>query len=359
MKNRKSFFEYLGIAHVEKIHSQFLAWIISPDCFAIDKEQKEKFLKEVFQLKNNSNITRIYTERDDIDILIETNNEIIIIENKIKSSQHSNQLNRYKELCEKDFPNTPKFFYFLTLIGETTDDETWSRISYNRIYSCLIQLHLQLNECHSMIVTEYISYIKRLTEIVDDFIQNVKTYDMVFKDGKKKKKDKIDFRYGNDNETFIAFNQLETILQKSYLALLVEKVQTAKGIISDTRGVALVNFPLKNDIEYAEMTFGTAIQLQQDTIKFSFAVRDNYSKSDKKWIENAIPKMKLLSTNNKVDYHKCNEPKTKAYVSISKKLKQHYWHMELDDLVHFIENEIEHGKSLTTELVQLLNSKSR
>lgn len=354
--DRKSFFEYLGIAHVERIHSQFFAWIFSTNCEAIETKKKNILLQNIFQLKTNSTIINTQTERDGIDILIQTDKEIIVIENKIKSSQHSNQLSRYKEYCDKEFPNVTKYYYFLTLIGETSDDKNWKRISYSNIYKHLKSLSLKPNDSHSVIVDEYLVFLKRLSSIVDDFTKNVKSYDMVFKDGKKKKKDKINFVYQNDNEKFIADNQLETILQKSFLVSLANKVETSKGIITDTRGDALVDFPIEWDILFDKKSYSTIIQLQQDTIKFAFTIGDNYIGSDKQWIEKVIPKMEILSSQNKYGYKKLNKPKSKAYVSISKKLNSHYWHMNLDDLSKLIKTEIENGKSLTRDLIKLIDS---
>lgn len=354
--DRKSFFEYLGIAHVERIHSQFLSWIFSFDCKAIDKNQKSSLLKTIFQLDNDSDIINTQTERDGIDILIQTDKEIIVIENKIKSSQHSNQLNRYKEYCDKEFPDSKKRFYFLTLIGEKSDDKNWERISYEKIYKHLNSLSLKTNDSHSVIIKEYLVFLERLASIVGDFTKNVKSYDMVFKDGKKKKKDKINFKYQNEKEKFIAENQLETILQKSFLASLAGKIETSKGIITDTRGDALVDFPIERNISYNNRNYTTIIQLQHDTIKFAFTISDNYINSEKKWIENVIPKMETLRSQNKFGYKKLNLPKSKAYVSISKKLDSHYWHLDLDVLSKIINEEIKNCKSLTKELISLINA---
>ena len=353
---KKSFFEYLGIADVERIHSQFFAWIFSSDCNAIDSIQKDELLQKVFRLKSNSHILNTQTERDGIDILIETDKEIVVIENKIKSSQHSNQLERYKEFCEKHFLNKKKYYHFLTLIGEHTEHQEWIRISYLQIYNSLKSLKLKPEENHSVIINEYLIFLDRLVSVVEDFKKNASKYDMMFLDGKKKKEHKINAEYTNDNEKFIAANQLETILQKCYLSSLVEEIKTPKGLITDTRGDALVDFPLQRDIEYEGRYYTTIIQLQEDTIKFAFAIYgENYPKSDKKWIDKVIPKMEKLSSENNHDYHKLNKPKSKAYVSISKKLTGHYWHMNIGELANRVKKEIENGKELTEQLLKQLH----
>jgi hypothetical protein len=179
---------------------------------------------------------------------------------------------------------------------------------------------------------------------------------MVFLDGKKKKEHKININYRNDNEKFIAANQLETILQKCYLSSLLDEVKNP-GEITDTRGDALIDFPLKREIEHEGKHYSTFIQLQADTIKFAFAIHgQGYNKSQKAWIEKIIPKMEQLRSENNNGYKKLNMPKSKAYVSISKKLDGHYWHKNLNDLADFVRTEIENGKSLTKHLINLLDN---
>ena len=340
---------------MERVHSQVFAWIFSADCQAIDAIQKDELFQSIFQPSSNSNIINIQTERDGIDILIQTNKEIVIVENKIKSSQHSNQLQRYKDLCERMFPSEQKHYYFLTLIGEHTDHQNWKRISYSQIYNHLKSLHFNPNSNHAIILKEYLMFLDRLVSVIEDFKQNSNKYDMVFLDGNKKKNEKIISKYSNDNEEFIATNQLETILQKCYLSSLVEMINNPVGVIKETRGVALVDFPIQQKIEYEGRYYETIIQLQMNTVKFAFIYGDDYLRSEKLWVDKIIPKMGKLSLFNDYGYNKLNKPTSKAYISISKKLDEHYWHKKIDNLVDLIKSEIENGKSLTEQLIKLLN----
>lgn len=353
----KSFFEYLGIANVERIHSQFFAWVFSSDCNAIDSDQKNELLQNIFQLDNNSQILHTETERNKIDILIQTNKEIVVVENKLKSSQHSNQLTRYKDFCDKEFPDIKKHYFFLTLIGEYTFDNNWKRISYFDIYEQFNSLELKSDTNHTVIVNEYLIFLKQLVSVVEDFKKTPHKYDMVFLDGKRKKEKKINDNYDeNINKKFIATNQLETILQKCFLGSLVDELKCHEAIISDTRGDALVDFPIKRQIEYEGKYYTTIIQLQKDTIKFAFTIHGgDYTKSQKVWIDNIILKMERLRLENNCGYKKLNKPKSKAYVSISKKINGHYWHKNLSDLTKYITAEIENGKSLSEQFIKLLN----
>ncbi|GAA6765728.1 hypothetical protein AAFH68_16660 [Flavobacterium sp. CGRL1] len=351
----KTFFEYLGIADMERIHSQILAWIFSSDFRGITEKQKITLLEKTFGLANVSSIEKILTETYRIDILIETDRELIVIENKIKSSQHSDQLARYVEHFKKTHKIQPKF-YFLTLVEEKVKDSNWKRISYQHIYECLSSLEL-LDNPQSVIFKEYRSYLAKLTSLLMEFQMNASKYDMVFLDGKKRKEDKVNFVYRNDNERFIADNQLETILQKSFLNSLSQRILNVESRVMDTRGDALIDFYLKVDIPFNKKKYTTMIELQGDIIKFAFVISgfSEYNNSKKDWIKDIVPIMEQLVKTNPFNYTKCNKPKRKAYISISKKLEQKYWHMQPEDLVALVEKEIQNGYKLTESLQLQLN----
>ncbi|WP_256010216.1 PD-(D/E)XK nuclease family protein [Desertivirga xinjiangensis] len=347
----KSFFEYIGIADVERVHTQFLSWIISKDCKAVDATEKASLLSGLFGA-DGSEITRIYTERKGIDLVVETTTAVLIVENKLKSSQHSNQLGRYKLTAQELYPDVKKRYYFLTLIGEPCTDSEWQKLTYKKLYECLISLKLKHDSNNTIILEEYLSYLRKLVDVVDDFKTNTKSYDMVFLDGKKKKEDKIDFEYKTDGEKFIAANQLETILQKSYLCSVAEIMEECDVLVTDTRGDALINFTLAEAIKVDGKDFRTIIQLQNDNIKFAFTTADrHYGNSKKNWIQKVIPFMENIARSNDFGYTKVNKPKEKAYVSLSKKVKN-YWHQTPYELAAYLREEIEKGRELTTLLTK-------
>lgn len=53
-----------------------------------------------------------------MDILIKTEKMVIIIENKLKSSEHSDQLLKYTGAIEEKYKDQKSIFFFLTLIDE-------------------------------------------------------------------------------------------------------------------------------------------------------------------------------------------------------------------------------------------------
>lgn len=352
---KKSFFEHLGLADLERIHSQFLAWVFSPDCDAFDKEERNILFENIF--KESGQIKDIITEQNGIDILIFTTTDLIVIENKIKASQHSNQLNKYREFCDKDFPNLSKHYFFLTLIGEKAIDTYWKPLSYSKILEHLSKLKLKTNNNHSAIINEYKLFLENLDIVVSDFRSNVKKYDFVFLDGHKRKQDKKRSDY-NDNENeikwFIASNQLETILQKNFLSLLAAEIVTKNKIpieikIGETRGAALIDFILCKNIEFEGKKYKTLIELQRKNLKFTF-LSDDYNLSVKASIKNIVPLMTELLKTNDFNYNKLNLAKKYAYVSISKRIDESYWHKSVEDLANFILLEIENGNTMSNQL---------
>jgi len=354
----KSFFEYLGLADMEKVHSQFLAWVLSDDCNAIESEGRQCLFKNLFGV--DEQITEIQTERNNIDIFIQTENNIVVIENKIKSSQHSNQLDKYKKYCTENFPKSETHFFFLTLIDEHASDKDWHQLSYSTIYSHLNNLNLKKNATHSSIIKEYLIFLKRLDEVRKDFNKEVSKYEMVFRDGNKKKQDKKRDDYTGekkDYKWFIATNQFETILQKSILIPLNNKLKLKETNVIETHGTAILdNIYIEKNISYNKDIFLTKLQIQGATIKFCFETKIKGHK-EIKITQGIIASMEtLLRENPNFGYKRLNRPRKKLgdYISISKKMNPSYWNMKPDDFVCYVEKEIENGKELTKCLVALL-----
>ena len=353
-KIQRSFFDYMGIANREKIHSQFIAWLFSDNCTAISNNDKVELLEKIFKIDNCIKIEKTSTEIKSIDIIISTTNNVLVIENKLKSSKHSNQLERYMDEITKlkEFSGDPLFFY-LSLIDEKDVDKEWKKISYSHILLCLKECKLKEESRHRFFIEEYIVCLEQFVHIYNDFCNNPKKYDSVFLDGGKTKDDKLNTFYEDDKLNYIADNQLETIFQKAFLNSLANKIENQKSTITETHGDALIDFIIKDDITVGKREFCTFIQLQKENLKFSFAIKNDYDKSKKRWVEDIIPHMEELKNNNSFGYKKRNSPKSKAYVSISKKIEK-YWHMNIGELTSIIETEIENGKELTEQLKQMI-----
>lgn len=131
-----NFFNILNITKTEIRHSNFLAWLINPnESHNLNTIFLKWFLKEVFSSDkidwaNEFSIDsynlygiRVYREWRGIDLLILHDEFVIVIENKIKSSEHSNQLKKYLEIVNEVYPKHNKAFVFLTIDGVSPEDE--------------------------------------------------------------------------------------------------------------------------------------------------------------------------------------------------------------------------------------------
>ena len=119
----KNFFNAIGLADMERVHSAMIAWMFSPDCNALSHEDKSKALNSLFDSQCEFESIRTELEIDNIDIHIvideNTPDETHwIIENKIKSNQHSNQLDKYVDIANEKYGEGKNHFVFLTLIKE-------------------------------------------------------------------------------------------------------------------------------------------------------------------------------------------------------------------------------------------------
>ncbi|MBP1616305.1 MAG: hypothetical protein H6Q14_132 [Bacteroidetes bacterium] len=350
----KSFFEHLQFADSERVHSEFFSWLLSPECLAISESQKINFIEKCFKLEEKIHIIKTATEIDDIDIFIETNNSILIIENKLKSFQHSNQLERYKELVEKKYPKKAQCFAFLTLVKEQSINNGWIHISYYDILQELKELSL-LEHRHSFFVEDYILFLERLLSVLNDVMAKPREFSCVFENGSLKKSNKLKLEFKSKKEEFITKNQLETIFQKAFLIKLLDnnEIKNFQGCVGDTRGTALIDFPLEGNISIGDKrSYKTFIQIQGDNIKFAFAIQENYPSSNKLWIFKVIDIFKNFKNQKLNGYSKINSPKELAYVSISKKMDKPYWSMDLEEIVSMITIEIKSGHELTEKLMK-------
>jgi hypothetical protein len=117
---KRTFFDFISSASEEKIHSQTLGWLLSEYCDALSDSQKQEFLKLLIGDNEylDYTIEYVFVEFNDIDLLIVCNNFVVVIENKIKSSEHSNQLEKYVLLVKNNVTEESKEKYINSLKNE-------------------------------------------------------------------------------------------------------------------------------------------------------------------------------------------------------------------------------------------------
>jgi len=177
-------FDVLKASRTEIRHSNMLAWLLDPnenhgigDLFLrlmlqrlVHNDRGGRY--DVFRmlLQDNYSFT-VYREWKNIDILLISDEEkaLIAIENKVGSHEHSNQLNRYREILQSEFPAYRQAFVFLTPEGEKPSDAVnWDIMTYGDIVELLDEV-LERDELHSdvrLMIQNYAAIIRR--DIVED-----------------------------------------------------------------------------------------------------------------------------------------------------------------------------------------------
>lgn len=179
IRNKPNIFETLGVKSYEIRHSNFLAWLLDPNgnhglknyflkrfLINIFKDVKSKI--KVIDIHNllEQNIL-IHRERFYIDLLVEFDNAVVIIENKINAVEGSGQLKRYREVVSKNYSNHKNIeCVFLTKDGyESSIPEHYITMSYDDIRIILEDVLLynsdNLNLHTKIYISDYIDNLKK------------------------------------------------------------------------------------------------------------------------------------------------------------------------------------------------------
>lgn len=181
--NKFNVFDVLKISRAEIRHSNVLAWMMNPnENHGLGDSVLRGFIQYVVtSFPDNSDVFStllmdcynfsIYREWHNIDILAVSENEhfLLCIENKIDTGEHDDQLNRYRNLVEKDYPDYKKMYVYLSPEGDTSSDPTrWCSMSYKDV------LNIIESACNrkkpmpeaTLLIENYIDTIRR--DIVGD-----------------------------------------------------------------------------------------------------------------------------------------------------------------------------------------------
>jgi len=79
--------------------------------------------------------TEVLQEWSGIDLLIKDDIDrfILVLENKVDSSEHSGQLQRYRSSVERQFPSHKKLYAYLTIGGAKASDEHYIPLDYSEV----------------------------------------------------------------------------------------------------------------------------------------------------------------------------------------------------------------------------------
>jgi len=150
-------FEAIGAVRQEIRHSDFLAYLLNPkENHGLGDEFVTRLLQKSLLSAHESptfispinldvwNLDNLSVRREwrDLDILLvdDSKSFVVIIENKIDSGEHSQQLKRYHELATRHYPNYKIIGLYLTPDGEPPSNENYLAIDYTLISEILVNL---------------------------------------------------------------------------------------------------------------------------------------------------------------------------------------------------------------------------
>lgn len=326
---RPNIFRILNISQQEIRHSNFLAWLLTPQgSHNLGDSFLKWFLKELFvdekigwsdTIKveqydlSNANIYREYLN---IDILIEHKDFIIVIENKINSKEHSNQLGKYIKRIESQYKNRDLGFVILTKDSSVPTNERYCSIDYSMIMDrleILKELYFDsVSEKIKFYINDYIEILKE--EIMEDsdlikkaqevYKNNQEALDFIFDhkpDNLLKIKDKVESTIENEGFLLQTCNKGKARFLTSKLAEIDPKTGKYGWKNKET-----FNFEIKYS-EKVTMKFVIAPGDENNRIVISEALRnivnDNINISEpqgEKWL--VFFKANSKKTVNKEEY---------------------------------------------------------
>jgi len=155
-----NFFEAVGMVWQEIRHSHFLAWLLNP---AQNHGLGDSFLKafltktsvkarvcgiegtispvdvDVWDLSG----TEVRREWKNIDITLvdQARKFVCVIENKVHSGEHGDQLERYREVIRREFPNYTHHYVLLNITGDPpSDSEHYVGVTYDEVCQVIERL---------------------------------------------------------------------------------------------------------------------------------------------------------------------------------------------------------------------------
>lgn len=178
-----NFFDILKITRVEIRHSNMLAWLINPnENHGLNDQIIRGFIQYVVTsfsdgkdvistLLMDCHNFSILREWRNIDILaVSTDNEFLIcIENKVDSSEHDDQLKRYRHVVEEEYPHYKKMYIYLSPDGfESSEPDYWCSMGYPDVISIIENCckRVKLVPESELLINNYVETIRR--DIVGD-----------------------------------------------------------------------------------------------------------------------------------------------------------------------------------------------
>ena len=186
------FMSILNVSHKELQHSNILGWLFNPNanhglgeyfikafikrCFIANKYQPIGYNDQLLSITQFDELDLddaiVKREYKNIDILLasEKSSFLLVIENKIFSSEGGDQLTRYRNLAEEEYKNNKHIiFVYLSLFEQSiseNEQENYLKVTYDEIKLILSEVlnsaRLQLKDNIRFIIQQYLKSLQSL-----------------------------------------------------------------------------------------------------------------------------------------------------------------------------------------------------
>jgi hypothetical protein len=180
---RFNIFTALNALDYETRHSNLLAWLLDPSAahgfgakflegllslIAQRMPERGEAAKPgpILQYANGLQGAEVKREFKRADILVvdRTQRFVCLVENKIHTGEHSDQLTRYRRMVEQEFPGYQHLFVFLTLRPEAPSDSDYISLTYAELCGQLkrltdVQGAHPPTEALALLLEQYVSFI--------------------------------------------------------------------------------------------------------------------------------------------------------------------------------------------------------
>ncbi len=176
-------FEAMRWTRQELRHSAFLRWLLDPaETHGLQDYFLRVFLKRIARDGQGQALdvpsvvdvdgwqlddVQVMQEWNAIDVLIrgDADHFVTVVENKVDTSEHSDQLGRYRSIVERLFPDYRKLFVYLTADGDPPSDQAYLSLSH-RDLAAMAEVTLerkadQLSPAVRSFVEHYVDMVRR------------------------------------------------------------------------------------------------------------------------------------------------------------------------------------------------------
>jgi len=184
----------------ETRHSSFLQWLLDPsETHGLGAYFLRQFLKYIASRSplRKSDIpsivdldswpysaTLVQQEWNNIDLLIRDDSLglVVVLENKVDSTEHSSQLQKYRSLIEQQFPQHKKLFAYLTINGSIPTDESYVSLTYAEIVKLIEETISRRNHQLSPAVVAFMQfYVEMIRRHIVEDSEIQKLCDQIYK----------------------------------------------------------------------------------------------------------------------------------------------------------------------------------